>query len=229
MASVPSPVEALLGDLKTIFGPRLESLVMYGAHATDPSRAADAPIECLAIVQTLTFDDLRAAAAMRGRWNKQQLATPLFLTHDEFARSLDVFPFEYGEIIDRHVAVLGDPFSGLDVTPDDRRRACEVQAKSHLLHLREGFIECGGRAEDVAQLITRSAAPLAALLRHIERLSGATPVTEAKASAHESHAIRRVLALATSGTLPATDAIALYPDYLRSIEALAHAMDRWGR
>ncbi|MBI1874613.1 MAG: hypothetical protein HYS05_12130 [Acidobacteria bacterium] len=106
------------------------------------------------------------------------------------------------------------------MAPDDRRRACEVQAKSHLLHLREGFLECGGRPEEVAHLITRSAAPLAALMRHVTRLGGM--------DAH-SEAFRPILALEASGALAAADALALYPKYLRSVEQFAQALDRWGQ
>lgn len=236
MPAVPAAVDSLLIDLKTIFGPRLESLVMYGPHVSDPQRAGETPIHCLAIVQSLTFEDLRAAASQRGRWEKLQLATPLLLTREEFARSLDAFPFEYGEIIDHHRPILGDPFAGLRVAPDDRRRACEVQAKSHLLHLREGYLECGGRASGLAQLIGRSAAPLGALLRHVARLGDASarawsPQELARvyeeATGMPGDAIRRVLALEASGQLPPNDAPGLYPDYLRGVEHLARALDRW--
>ena len=46
--------------------------------------------------------------------------------------------------------------------PADLRRACEVQARSHLLHLREGYIETRGRSDALAVAHCRgSAAPLA--------------------------------------------------------------------
>ena len=67
-------------------------------------------------------------------------ATPLLLAAHEFGRSLDAFPFEFGAILADHVVVSGsDPFDGPPRRPADLRRACEVQARSHLLHLREGF------------------------------------------------------------------------------------------
>ena len=59
--------------------------------------------------------------------------------------------------------VYGDnPFAGVTIAPDDLRRACETQAKSHLVHLREGFIESGGRPTGVAELVATSAPAFAA-------------------------------------------------------------------
>lgn len=209
---------------------------MYGPHARG-SASDESPINCLAVVQSLTFEDLHSCAAHQGRWERTGLATPLILTREEFARSLDAFPLEYGEIIDHHLPILGDdPLGGARVSPADLRRACEVQAKSHLLHLREGYLESGGRADEVAQLVTASAAPLAALLSNVGRLQKTATRTwlasdlarvYEEATGGSSEAIRRVLPLASSGSLPAIDAPGLYPNYLRSIEQLARALDRW--
>ena len=70
------------------------------------------------------------------------MATPLIVPADEFRRSLDAFPLEYGEIVRAHARVFGDdPFDGIPLAPEDLRRACETQVKGHLLHLREEFIE----------------------------------------------------------------------------------------
>src|SRR4029453_17238543 len=71
--------------------------------------------------------------------------------------------------------VYGDnPFSSATIASDDVRRACEQQAKSHLLHLREAFIESGGRPTDVAELVTTSAPAFTLLLRNVARLNSVT-------------------------------------------------------
>jgi hypothetical protein len=89
-------------------------------------------------------------------------------------RSLaDAFPFEFGAILAAHVVVSGtDPFAGLRVNAADLRRASEIQARSHLLHLREGYLETHGRSDAVADLIVRSAPSLAALVTSVARLHG---------------------------------------------------------
>src|SRR4051812_31513434 len=138
-------VSALERDLREVFGPRLQSLVIYGAHEHERAHSnhdahgdGAAPARTLAVVATLTRDDLAACAARAGAWHDRGLATPLLVAAHEFDRSLDAFPIEFGAILaDYSVAAGADPFAGLAVDPADLRRACEVQARSHLLHLRE--------------------------------------------------------------------------------------------
>ena len=92
---------------------------------------------------------------------------------DEFARSLDVFPFEFSAIIADHIVVSGEgPFDGIRVEAADLRQACEVQARGHLLHLRQAFMETRGRADALAVLIVHSAPAWAALLQNVARLDG---------------------------------------------------------
>src|SRR5207253_6685789 len=147
MADVSDRVSTLERDLREIFGARLQSLVAYGLRSStsthdhaDGAAHASAPVaRTMAVVETLTAEDLEACADRAARWHDAGLATPLLLAADEFGRSLDVFPLEFGAILADHVVVAGkNPFDGLTVDPADVRRATEVQARSHLLHLREG-------------------------------------------------------------------------------------------
>ena len=134
----PGPLAAALHDLQHIFGDRLQAFVAYG-----DANAIPAP--SLALVQTISADDLNRCAARVLSWHRAGCATPLMLTRDEFAGSLDAFPIEYGEILDTHRVLFGaDPFAGLAIRDEDLRRACEVQVKSHLVHLRELQDQTGG-------------------------------------------------------------------------------------
>lgn len=201
-------------DLRTIFGQRFRSLVVHGARD-----ARDTPIASLALVDSLSAADLRACGAFVAGWQRRGLATPLLLAADEFARSLDAFPFEFGAILADHQVISGDdPFTGLSVEAMDLRRACEVQARSHLLHLREAYIETQVRPNDVAALIARSAPPLAALLRNVGHLSP-SPAVAAE--------LVRVCELDPGGTLSAAEAERLFPGYLRGVEQLVLELDRW--
>src|SRR5439155_16909943 len=118
-------------------------------------------------------DDLRACAGRVKGWHDAGLATPLVLAGHEFDRSLDVFPLEFGAILADHTIVSGaNPFEQLTVDAADLRRAVEVQARSHLLHLREGYLETRGRDDALSDLIVKSARPFAALLVSLARLEG---------------------------------------------------------
>jgi hypothetical protein len=161
-------LDALVRDLRTIFGSRLHSLVVYGLGAFN---AGESYVRTLGLVERVTFDDLARAVPLAADWQRRGLAVPLLLSRHEFVRTLDVFPLEYGHIIANHVVIVGDnPFAETRVTEADRRRGCEQQAKSHLIHLREGFLETEGDQRHVAQLIASSAPAFRALLTNLARL-----------------------------------------------------------
>src|SRR5205085_10625166 len=163
------------------------------------------------------------------------LATPLLIAADEFERSLDVFPLEFGAILADHSVVAGaNPFASLAVDPDDLRRACEVQARSHLLHLREGYLETRGRADAVAVLIVRSAAAFSALVMSIARLEGHTTDEAGSAARHVERilgtgnsAVGEVVKLSSAHDIPSADGERLFPPYLDSVERIVRYVDGW--
>lgn len=225
-------LEALTVDLRRVFGNRLLSVSAYGL-TEDP----DADLRSIALVDRLAFEDIAACVPLAARWNDRGLAVPLLLERDEFTRTLDVFPLEYGEIIATHVPVFGeDPFDGITVAAADLRRACELQAKSHLIHLREGFLESGGDARTVARLIAASAPGLRRLLINIVTLARpgeAPPDTGSLADAADdvlgvpADLTREVL----GGTEPSTiaDPTALLARYLTAVERIWEFVDAWKR
>jgi hypothetical protein len=224
--------ETLVSDLQHVFAGRLRSVVAYGPHIEGVD---EAPLTCLALVESLSVSDLEACAGVEAEWERRRLATPLLLPEDEFRRSLDAFPLEYGEIIRVHARVFGaDPFDGVTIPREDLRRACETQAKSHLVHLREGFIEAGNRPQRIADLVTASAPAFAALLRHVAHLAGApassrsdATLAGARAAGITEGVVRDVLALERASNLPTADAARLFPPYLTAVEQLARTIDTW--
>ena len=218
----------LVDDLRQIFADRLDAIVAYGWHRQGPR-----PV--LALVRTLEADDLDACARRLRGWRKVGLATPLILTTTDFQRSLDAFPIEYGDIIASHELIEGrNPFEGLSIRPEDLRRACEVQVKSHLLHVREDYIEAEGRLPEIEELVRESAPGFIALLRQLARLSGAAVETPSAIAhfAHERMGLDRevlddLIALSNGDGLTAVDAVRLFPKYLKNLERLADAVDRW--
>ncbi|MDH4064452.1 MAG: hypothetical protein OEW19_08625 [Acidobacteriota bacterium] len=220
-------LDLVVADLRRVFADRLEAVVAYGRPAPEWSHS-------LALVASLTMDDLTALAAVAPGWHHTGAATPLVLPRLEFARSLDAFPVEYGEIIDTHAVLFGeDPFAGVSIDRQDLRRAVEVQAASHLLHLRENYVESGGRPSAVGALVRDSAPAFAQLLRRMAHLDNA-PADSAAALSHwaaariglDARVVGDMLALASDG-LPAVDATRLFPDYLQAVTALRHFIDQW--
>lgn len=218
----------LVDDLRRIFAERLEAVVAYG-------RARHGPVPSLALVQSLTIEDLTACAARAAAWRRAGAATPLLMTRGDFSRSLDAFPIEYGEILDTHEVVLGDdPFDGLTIRHEDLRRACEVQVKSHLLHLREDYVEGGARPSDIDTLVRESAPGFAALLRHLARLDNLPGSSDTQLIDYASRRVRLptrvvgdLLSLDDPQGPPAVDTVKLFPAYLAAMERLTEFVDEW--
>jgi len=222
----------LVNDLQSVFGDRLRSVVAYGPHIEGH---AAAPLSCLALVSSLGLSDLEGCARHSARWHRNRIATPLVLTDIELRTSLDAFPLEYGEIIRAHERVFGsDPFVGVAIAPADLRRACETQIKSHLVHLREGFIEAGGDPSNIATLVAESSRGFTALLRHVAWLSGASARDRAgatqegaRAAGIASSVVADMLALEQQPAMRTNDPARLFPDYVAAVEQLARAVDAW--
>src|SRR5262245_55203812 len=242
--SISDGVHMLERELRGICGARLQSLVIYGqraqpTHGHQPhahGHGHGPAIRTMAIVDALSAADLRACAALTALWHERGLATPLIVAAQEFGRSLDAFPLEFGAIIAAQTVVAGEnPFEALRVDPLDIRRACEVQARGHLLHLREGYLETRGRSDALAVLIVESAAPFAALITHLARLE--RPISDDDPAAAARHA-ERTLGVAPSAIgaivglvgvheISSAQAEQLFPPYLDAVEKLVAYVDGW--
>jgi hypothetical protein len=222
------PLAVALHDLQNIFGERLQAFVAYGQPGAIPAPS-------LALVRSITADDLDQCAARAAAWRRGDCATPLLLTPQEFAGSLDAFPIEYGEILDTHRVLFGlDPFAGMTIDTEDLRRECETQVKSHLLHLRENYIECRGRQSEVGALVAEAAPAFALILRRLARLDGFPATSAGELGAYatarpglDARTVGAILSLSGGQQASGVDAIRIYPAYLAAVEQLWHFIDRW--
>jgi hypothetical protein len=230
-----SAADTLAADLQRVFGTRLQSVIAYNiAGGRD-----DEPLRTLALVERLTFEDLAACTPHADRWHRIGVAVPLLLTGQEFFRSLDVFPLEYGEIIARHVLVWGrNPFIDARIADGDMRRACELQAKSHLIHLRESFLERGTDPREVTRLIAASARQFRVVLTHITQLADGAPFAaysdEELADVTERNigvpaALVREVLSAQTGVSTIADPTALLSRYINASARVWDYVDSWRR
>ncbi len=120
----------------------------------------------------------------------------------------------------------------------DVRRGCELQAKSHLIHLREGYLETGGDPRAVARLIEASAPGFRRLLTNLVSLvggSGPSAAHEDLAAAAERHLgvpseLVEELRQSTRGSQSTiTDPTALLARYIAAVERLWEFVDTWKR
>ena len=191
-------IEPLAAQLKAIFGDRLKMIAAFG----------DTSNSC-AVVQSLTIDDLDRCATHSAKWTKAGVETPLLIVEGELRRALDAFPLELSEIIATRRIIEGpDLFAEILVPKQELRRACEVQARGHVLHLREGYIEAAGGSKAVATLVAAAIAPFRALVKNVARLDGISPK-----------------ALVTQLRLDNFDKG--FPEALRAAERIVEYVDTW--
>jgi hypothetical protein len=142
---------------------------------------------------------------------------------------------EFGEIIATHEVLLGhSPFDGMSVDPADLRRACEVQVRSLLLHMREDFMESGGRRAAVEAIVRDAAPHVRHLLRLMARLHGAAVDDTGLAAfatgtlGADAATLSDLLHLA-DGDRGTVDAVRLFPAALAVVERLSVQTDTWQR
>ena len=215
-------LERLAGDATRVFGDRFDALVAY-----EPHRA-------VLFATSVTPVDLGALAPLAEVWHRDGLHTPLVMTRDEFRRSLDAFPLEYQAILDRHVIVAGgNPFDGAVINIEDLRRACEVQAKAHLIHLRQGWIEAGGHPHELAELVAEASAPWRILLENVARLRGVDAPDRRQlatwAAGVTGLPIALLEGLLAAGDEPATASrlVDQLPEYIAGAGRLWTTIDAW--
>ena len=191
-------IDSLATGLKEIFGNRLRMVAAFG----------DAAGACV-VVESLTIDDLDRCAAHTAKSKIAGTDTPLFFIESELRRALDAFPLELSEIIATRRIVAGtDMFADIQVPMQDLRRACEVQARGHVVHLREGYIESAGDSKAIAKLVSAAIPPFRALVTNVARLEGVSPK-----------------ALVTQLTLDNFEKG--FPEALRAAERIVEYVDTW--
>ena len=221
-ATVRHGYERMAGDFQRVFGDRFVALV------ASPGGAA------AAFVASLGADDLQALGPLADAWRRESAAVPLVMTTDEFRRSLDTFPLEYQSLLDHHVVIAGHPpFEDVKIQPDDLRRACEAQARGHLIHLRQGWIGQAAHHGGLAHLLADSAGPLRAMLTNLARLHGEAPADDGALAAWAHRMIgmpealvRDVQSLADAPHRSAA-LVARMPEYLDACERLWAFTDSW--
>lgn len=191
-------IDALAAQLKEIFGDRLRMVAAFGDTANT-----------CAVVKNVTIEDLDRCAAHAAKWRAGGLAVPLFIIESELRRALDAFPLELTEIITTRRVIAGpDLFADITVPKEELRRASEVQARGHVLHLREGYIEAAGDGKAVTKLVSAAIPPFRALVKNVARLEGISPkalVTQLDLDNFEKG----------------------FPEALRAAERIVEYVDRW--
>lgn len=133
-------------------------------------------VNLLVVVRALPAETLDRLAVALPVTKKAPHFEPLFMTKDQAIASLDVFPIEWLDMLERHMRLEGDDlFQGLEVPRTWLRHQCEHELRGKHIRLRQEYLVSGGRTERLREVLTRFASGFHTLFRTLLRLRGEDP------------------------------------------------------
>lgn len=169
-------LDELVTQLRSAYGAQLSSVVLYGSAAAGEHVPKKSDYNVLVLLGRFEAAALAAASAVARAWSDAGNPPPMTMTMDEWRRSVDVFPMEYADMIERHRMLYGPPpFEGMSVAREHLRLQLEHELMSKLLQLRQGTLMAGSDGAKQAQLIGASISTILVLFRATMRLKGEAP------------------------------------------------------
>ncbi len=161
MAKIPDKPQdifvPLTQDFLKIFNKELVSLILYGSAASGHYVKGKSDINLLVVLTSTGMDKLADVLDTVQVWKKSRVAVPLVMTKTFIEKSLDCYPIEFLNMRNRHILIYGENvLEQLKFKPEDLRLQIERELKGKLILLRNGYLESGGNARQLKQLINRS-------------------------------------------------------------------------
>lgn len=231
---IPQFVEAV----RTCHGTALRSLVLYGSAASGDYRPGHSDLNFLAIIEPLTTERLRAAAACEKAWSARLPINVMYASQDFVRDSADVFPIEFLDMARRRITLFGDdPFEGMKITGENLRLQIEHELRGKLVRLRQSYVrDVMSRAPEkaITALAVNSLTSFLTLFGAMLHMKGAVvPGTQAEIiglAAREfgldAEALRRVLeAKSHPRSVHAREAHEMFASYMTQIERAVDAVN----
>jgi hypothetical protein len=229
----------LSGRLKSAFGDRLVSLILYGSASLADRLDQMSDLNVLCVLDRITTDELAKSEAAFHWWLERGNPSPLLLTAEEVRTSADCFPMEYHDMREQRRVLYGtDVVESLQIDNSAYRTQVEHELRAKQIRLRQKSAEVLGQADRLLKLLTHSISTFCVLGRHALTLSGQTArfkkleVVAALETATSSKldSFRSILAARESGKLAAGQtAKGLLEGYLLEIDVLVRFVDKLGQ
>lgn len=159
-----------------MYGEALVSVILYGSAAGVDYIPERSDLNFLVVLKEVTPQQLKKSWKLLHTWHKQGISTPLFLDPSYIQSSVDVYPIEFLDMQEQHRLLAGeDVLKNLKIPQENLRLQCEQELKGKLLHLRRGYLETGGDARRLEELMLTSLKPLGVVLRNLLGLQGQPP------------------------------------------------------
>ncbi len=185
-------VDELVRQLQAVHGERLRCVLLYGSAAVGDELAEQSDRNVLVLVDRIDPDELEKLGQTARAWAEAGNAPPLELTVQEWARSADIFPMEYADIIERHKVLVGAlPEPHVTVNREALRRQAEFEAMGKVLRLRQGIMHAGNDTALQLELLKASHSTLMVIFRAALRVAGKTPPKDRTQLIQETATIAR--------------------------------------
>ena len=237
MSKIEKPEEIfsdMTRDYREIYGDGLVSVILYGSGAGKEYRPGKSDLNFLIVLSEEAIDHLDRALKAVSRWRTKGVATPLFMTRPFIASSLDSYPLEFLNMQNGYVLVYGeDVLRDLSFEPCHLRLQCEREIMGKLLLLRERFLETGGKARRLRDLIAESITALVSIFGGLLYLKGRQippsrrEVVEALAREFPVNAgvFLRCLDIKEGGKVPSAETQDIFMAYLAEVRRLRGVVD----
>ncbi|MBW2033647.1 MAG: hypothetical protein JRI94_08655 [Deltaproteobacteria bacterium] len=225
-------------DYNMIFGDDLVSIILYGSATGKDYRPGKSDINFMIVLSESGIEALDRAFDVIKKWQKRNVAIPLFLTEGYVDTSLDVFPIEYLNFQGNYVLVFGkDILKDLAFDPEFIRLQCEREIKGKLLILREAFLETSGKGKALREVIGHSISAFVAIFKALLYMKGQDlpstkrEIVSATAAAFDMDAgvFEKLLDIKDEKVKPGDmEVMGLFKDYLREVRKLTKLVDTLG-
>jgi predicted nucleotidyltransferase len=161
MAKAPQKPEEIvpefINDYQEIYGTELLSIVLYGSGARGDYTPGRSDLNFLIVLTEEGIKGLHRAFKVVAKWHKRRVTTPLFMTPEYIATSLDTFPLEMLNIKrDYHVVWGKNPLTKIRIRKRQLRLQLEREVKGKLLRLREAYLASNGWKRNLVAVTSQS-------------------------------------------------------------------------
>jgi hypothetical protein len=158
--------EGFTKDILSLFGRPAVSIILYGSGVSEEYNPKKSDLNFLVVLEETTINEIDRVQPFVSRWRQRGISLPLFVTEDYIRRSLDTFPVEFYNMKTQYELLHGeDVLRDLKFKSSEMRLQCERELKSHLIQLRQQYLNTGGRIRAVRRLVSDSISSLIAIFK----------------------------------------------------------------
>lgn len=225
----------LVERLKTAFGDRLVSAILYGSAAMGDWHEHSSDLNVLCVLSRLARQELAESEPVFRWWREQGNPPPLLLTTEEVRTSTDCFPMEFHDMQEHRRVLYGtDVIQDLAIDRSFYRAQVEHELRAKQIRLRQKAAEVLSKPDSLLKLLIDSISTFCVLGRHALILSGREPrwkkqeiVTALEhAMGTPLPAANAILTIRGAGKRePRIDTASVFEAYLSEMARLVHFVD----